>query len=827
MRKIIIASMLTVLAAASFGSFFLQKNKNEINRRDNPSDRKSILPDDQKIVTVGADGVAVFSAVINARQTNLSVTITGVTAGIVKQMLIVNGILSNGWQPFAQTFSVSNTGWGPGTLRITLEFVSGKTGTTNIPFDAEPTPVVSITSPAAGVVMTNLTVLGSASIAAGFTITSIELSLNNGVSFSDVGNITWSTNVSLIDTQSYTLIARALGSSGRYGYSAPVAITANSAALPLPSIAFTLPTNTGSITTNITNLTIAGTASVSGGYSITNISLSIDNGASYQSIGSVSASWSTNVILAEGLNTLYARAYADDNKDTISTPITIAVSLPIPDIVIATPSNGINTNVTNIQVYGTASIATPYTITKVELSTNAGFSTLVTATGTSSWMSNIIIAEGVNTIYVRSYGSDGKISAVSNITVTCTLPIPALASIIPMNGTITNASNIMVSGMSGIAPPYTITKVELSTNASFIPVITANGTSTWMSNIVLADGVNTIYIRSYGSDGKISPPTNITIMKYTTNLIYLTGQDRNGHASLWIINSNIISSNVLSPTPGGVAYGMHPFNSTMFITGENGPHAGAHDSLYWTMPLSGGAAAPHILANGAYTRAFDVYVDAGPTVWVVGSCDGTDTACYWTNGVKVYMHPGFSWEAPGTFTVITNTFYSTLHSGANSYFYMNGMQSMLADSGYSSGILITNGVIYLTAQASAGYSNYLYISSNGGTTFSAITLTNGSIPAAKNGNMSYYAGMLYIGGCLPGNTAPCYWMINTTNGMVNQVLLPHVYSSNCIAYDISCKNGSVYAAGNDGATVCYWENAIQHVIETSTAGSIQGIRVLP
>lgn len=311
--------------------------------------------------------------------------------------------------------------------------------------------------------------------------------------------------------------------------------------------------------------------------------------------------------------------------------------------------------------------------------------------------------------------------------------------------------------------------------------------------------------------------------------LFLTGQDENSYACLWIVNNSGVSTNVLTATPGGCAYGSCQSNGDLYIAGSDGPHAGSHNSVYWKISTNGGSAVATVLTSGSYTAAYSIDIDSSGTLWVTGGCDGSDTACYWTNGFMEYMHPSFSWEAVGGFVVITNVMYSSIHSGSTGYAFVNGaLTALVGGSDYTGGIVVTNGVIYIATLATNGSNSYLYVSSNDCVTFDMIELSNGYVTVNYNGGMAYDSGILYVAGATPGNISPCYWTVDTASGAVNRISLPQASLTNCMVYDIARKNGVVFAVGTDGGYACYWVGSSEYFLGPLASGSsVHGIKIVP
>jgi hypothetical protein len=158
-----------------------------------------------------------------------------------------------------------------------------------------------------------------------------------------------------------------------------------------------------------TNVTVSGTASDEGS-GVKEVWLSV-NGGGFGLVNGTT-SWSTNVTVNYGSNTI--RVYAVDNSNNVSTTNTVSFVVGDtnkPAVIIVTPTNGQVFYDTTITVSGTASDVGSG-LKEVWLSVNGGSYGKVD--GTTNWSTNVVVDYGNNTISVYAVDNLNNVS-VTNI----------------------------------------------------------------------------------------------------------------------------------------------------------------------------------------------------------------------------------------------------------------------------------------------------------------------------------------------------------------------------------------------------------------------------
>ncbi|MFC1843314.1 Ig-like domain-containing protein [Thermodesulfobacteriota bacterium] len=287
-----------------------------------------------------------------------------------------------------------------------------------------------------------------------------------------------------------------------------VTVTAGGDTTP-PTSTITDPTNGATLNSASADpYTITGTASDTGGGTVTLVEVSINGGAWQTATGTTSWSYSWT-LPADGSYTIQSRATDDSsNEETPSAGNTVTVDRTDPSSTVSDPTNGATLNSSSADPYtisGTASDATA--VSTVEVSINGG--AWQTATGTTSWTySWTLPADGSYTIQSRATDSAGNVetpSAGNTVTVERTPPTSNITD--PTNGATLNLASPDPYTISGTASDATaVSTVEVSINGGAWQ--TATGTTSWTYSWTLpADGSYTIQSRATDSAGNVETPS--------------------------------------------------------------------------------------------------------------------------------------------------------------------------------------------------------------------------------------------------------------------------------------------------------------------------------
>ncbi|MDD2666883.1 MAG: Ig-like domain-containing protein [Methanocellales archaeon] len=271
-----------------------------------------------------------------------------------------------------------------------------------------------------------------------------------------------------------------------------------------PTISITYPASGQVFSTD--TITVNGTASDN--IALSKVEVKLNSGSWQTATGTTS--WSQSVTLANGSNTIYARA-TDTSYNTGETSITVTYNPPSdttpPTISITCPASGQVFSTSTITVTGTAS--DNIALSKVEVKLGSG--SWQTASGTTSWSQSVTLANGSNTIYARATDTSENTNETS-VTVTYNPPdttTPTISITYPASGQVFSTDTITVNGTA--SDNIALSKVEVKLNSGSWQ--TATGTTSWSKSVTLAEGSNTIYARATDT----SENTNETSITVTYN----------------------------------------------------------------------------------------------------------------------------------------------------------------------------------------------------------------------------------------------------------------------------------------------------------------------
>lgn len=272
-------------------------------------------------------------------------------------------------------------------------------------------PTVTITSPNDGVTLTStlVTVTGTASDNVGVQKVQVSRDAINWVV--STGSTSWSATLTLIEGQN-TIYARATDTSGNAAVVTISVMVRSPGPSPdtiVPMVAITSPRDGDTLTSAV--VTVTGTASDNVGLQKVHVSKDETNWVD----ATGTTSWSAVLGLAEGQNTIYARATdLSGNTATVTITVTVYSAGPGPDVAVPTvaftsPRDGDTLTSTMVTIVGTAwdNVA----VRKVQVSRDAV--TWVDCTGTASWSATLTLAEGPNTIYARATDTSGNTATIT------------------------------------------------------------------------------------------------------------------------------------------------------------------------------------------------------------------------------------------------------------------------------------------------------------------------------------------------------------------------------------------------------------------------------
>lgn len=306
-----------------------------------------------------------------------------------------------------------NSSLTPASLRSALQSTARSLGDPNsygagridvwkaaVMVDKKP-PAINISSPINGQILNNSikNVTGTASDNLG--LDKVEVKVGNGTWQKAQGTTSWSAAVTISQEGQNTIFARASDTAGNT-FDTSITVISDTT---LPIIIIESPANEWKL--NTSKITVKGTASDDHG--LNKVEVRVGN----EIWGNVSGtkSWSVNITLSTGLNTISARAIDNAGNIQISS-INVTLDTTLPTITIESPKEGQRLNTSDITVTGTAS-DNDLNIVEVRLK-NEDWKT---AQGIASWSAAVTLLPGQNKIFVRAIDTAGNTQETSvNVT---------------------------------------------------------------------------------------------------------------------------------------------------------------------------------------------------------------------------------------------------------------------------------------------------------------------------------------------------------------------------------------------------------------------------
>jgi hypothetical protein len=248
------------------------------------------------------------------------------------------------------------------------------------------------------------------------------------------------------------------------------------------------------------NITVTGTATDNVG--VVGVEWSLNNMTWANCTGT--GTWSVNVTLVAGGNTVYVRA-VDGNNNWAYANRQFYLDTQAPAVTIATPVNGTSLTVNTVTVTGTAT--DNMLIAKIEVQLGTG--SWVTANGTTAWtLANLTLTQGSNTITVRATDTAGN-SNTTQTTVTVDSQAPAVSVGSPTEGAKLTKDKVKLSGTA--SDNVRLSSIEVTVNGV---AVTVTGLNIWYVNITLKEGKNNITVTATDGAGlKTSQTLSVTYTK--------------------------------------------------------------------------------------------------------------------------------------------------------------------------------------------------------------------------------------------------------------------------------------------------------------------------
>jgi hypothetical protein len=349
-------------------------------------------------------------------------------------------------------------------------------------------PDIAITSPKDGEALPSTSVAVTGTSSDNVAVQQVDVQVNNGAWAPATGTTSWSAQVT-VPAGTSTICARAIDTSGNFKTSSPCPkVTVDASP---PKVDITSPADG----TQASQADIAVSGTSSDDTKVDKVEVAVNNGAWTLATGTTS--WSAQVTLSEGGNSICAKATDGAAKSTTSKCVNVGFDKTPPAVAITDPKDGAVVNLKDYTVRGTSS--DNQGVVSVEVQANAGAWT--PANGTNSWTALVPLNEGANTLCAQAKDKAGLSAATSPCSkVTLDTTPPAIAFTAPSPGTTVPAEALTVSGTASDNVKVERVELRVGTGGWF----KATGTDSWTVVLNLpAAGVNKICARGVDSGGNV------------------------------------------------------------------------------------------------------------------------------------------------------------------------------------------------------------------------------------------------------------------------------------------------------------------------------------
>jgi hypothetical protein len=565
-----------------------------------------------------------------------------------------------------------------------------------------------------------------------------------------------------------------------------------------PTITITYPTN-GQEVGNPYELS----GNVRKGAADTKYILYSTDGISFDNLSFSGTNWNIIINISEyGIITNYV--YAVDTAGNESSVKKVWVErTSVPSILITSFTDGSRTNLPNIDIGGTASVDSPYTVTNVEVQFNDG-EWQTASYGDGNWSVNLTLNEGSNTVTARATADSGKSAISLSKTINLDTIPPDLEITSPTNG-------------QEIGESYEFTGTVSDTGSGVERVeYSVDGGGTWNSAILNGDewdadiqftkeGSNRIYVRAFDDVGNGTTNTVDVIAIFAIYVNVSTGDDTNkgydkalpvksiqrgiNSATNYKAKNIYVATGVYTPGNGLNTESASYSNSGAFIDVAGLTISGGWDDDFaqrdGMSDLNGQTLLKHIIwinnvanvtidgfvirggnaqeTTGVNSYGGGVYINQGIGHLITNAVISNNTAT--NNGGGVYVNEGIFHTISGTIT--GNTAFGTgEYAGGGGVYVHTGTSHAISatitgNTAYAGGgVYVTGGTNHtINATIISNIANNngggVHVYQGAGHTISATITGNTATNAnARGGGVSVYQGTSHtISGTISGNTA--------------------------------------------------------------------------
>lgn len=239
---------------------------------------------------------------------------------------------------------------------------------------------------------------------------------------------------------------------------------------------------------------------------------------------------------------------------------------------------------------------------------------------------SLSLEEGTNALNLFVFDASGN-STNTSLYLFSDQSVPAIVISSPLSGTITNRSDLTISGTSSVSSG-SIVSVQVSLNGS--NWLTATGTTTWSYNLGCSEGTNLIRARAISSTGKTNS-TQIAIFVDTLRPVVTFTSPANG---IVLSNTQVTITGTSSDSGSGVQATYLKIDSGSYLLGG---------STAFTYPLSNLTEGTHTVYAYSLDYAGNVSLTNNLSFTVVIPLTNTNTNTNTnSSGYTEYTNPSYN-----------------------------------------------------------------------------------------------------------------------------------------------------------------------------------------
>ncbi|MBN1308833.1 MAG: hypothetical protein JXA18_12995 [Chitinispirillaceae bacterium] len=369
-------------------------------------------------------------------------------------------------------------------------------------------PTVTITSPAAGSMVSGTVTIAFSASATGATIETREISIDGSAYGATTTTMSHTWNTGTLAEGSHTVQLKITDSNGRSTTSnAVIYIVKNS-----PSVSLTAPAADSVVSGT---LVVTFTATAVAPATIDSTAISIDGGA-YRATSTATTDTLDTKDLAEGAHTIQIRV-VDSNGKTVLSELRKFNIRNSPTVTLTAPAADSVVSGTLVVSFIATPVA-PATIDSTAISIDGG-AYRATSTATTDTLDTQDLTEGAHTVQIRVTDSNGKIG-LSELRKFVVGNNPSVTLLSPGADTVISGTATIRFRALAIAPA-TITRREVFIDGALLDTSDTDSTFGWNS-VDYNDGQHTVQVRIIDSNGKRAVSNIVSVTLFNTPVVTIT-----------------------------------------------------------------------------------------------------------------------------------------------------------------------------------------------------------------------------------------------------------------------------------------------------------------